>query len=72
MAIQKAEKASSIGAAKSSFFSESVTELKKVSGPTKDETITATRVVIVMMIIISIYLGVLDLLFNRLMLSILS
>ncbi|MCB9029795.1 MAG: preprotein translocase subunit SecE [Deltaproteobacteria bacterium] len=55
-----------------SFTKESWTELKKVSYPTKQETIQATFVVIVMMLLIAAYLGLLDLVFNELMQSIMA
>lgn len=80
-----AKNASSNGAAKgvknneanlltrgTAFFNDSILELKKVTRPTRQETIQATFVVILMMVIVSLYLGVLDLVFNRVMQSILS
>ena len=42
------------------FFQECWTELKKVHPPTKDETIQATIVVFVMMVIFAVLLGVFD------------
>lgn len=42
------------------FLSESHAELKKVTWPTREQTIKATWVVIIMVIIISIYLGLVD------------
>ncbi|MCB0338948.1 MAG: preprotein translocase subunit SecE [Bdellovibrionales bacterium] len=54
------------------FISDSIVELKKVSVPTRQETVQATMVVIFMLFVVSIYLGMLDLIFKRLMESILS
>ena len=42
------------------FFQESWAELKKVHPPTKDETIQATVVVFIMMVIFAVLLGVFD------------
>ncbi len=42
------------------FLSEVRTELKKVSYPTRDETIGSTSVVVVFCIIMSLYLSVID------------
>ncbi len=42
------------------FLSEVKQELKKVTWPTKDETIGTTTVVIVLVIIISGFLGIVD------------
>lgn len=42
------------------FISESIEELKKVSWPTKDQTIRLTIVVIIVSLIVSLYLGLLD------------
>jgi preprotein translocase subunit SecE len=50
-----------------SYARDSFSELKKVTFPTRQETIQATMVVIVMMVLVSAYLGLLDLVFLRLM-----
>jgi preprotein translocase subunit SecE len=42
------------------FFKEVSVELKKVSWPTRQQTISATVVVIVLTIIISVFLGIID------------
>ncbi|RMD87041.1 MAG: preprotein translocase subunit SecE [Candidatus Dadabacteria bacterium] len=55
-----------------SYFRSSWEELKKVTTPTRQETVQATMVVMLMMIIVAVYLGLLDLIFNKLMQSILS
>ena len=54
------------------FFRESWGELKKVSYPTRQETVQATIVVMFMIVAVAAYLGLLDLVFNQLMRSILS
>ena len=47
------------------FISEVKTELKKVSWPTRDELISSTIVVLVTVGILSVYVGVCDLIFSR-------
>ena len=42
------------------FYRETIGELKKVSWPTREEAIALTRVVIIVMVIMSIFLGGLD------------
>ncbi|MCB0332793.1 MAG: preprotein translocase subunit SecE [Bdellovibrionales bacterium] len=49
------------------FLTESVGELKKVSTPTRQETIQATLVTIVIMTFVAICLMVLDVIFRTLM-----
>ena len=49
------------------YLSESVAELKKVTTPTRQETIQATLVTIVIMTFVALCLMVLDLLFRTLM-----
>jgi len=49
------------------FAQDSWAELKKVTFPTRQETIQATIVVLVMMVLVATYLGLLDLVFNKLM-----
>lgn len=48
------------------FFGEVVTELKKVTWPSRQETIRLTIMVIAISGAIGVVLGILDLLFNRL------
>jgi len=50
-----------------SFLKDSWSELKKVTFPTKQEAIQATMVVMFMMVLVATYLGLLDLVFYRLM-----
>ncbi len=60
------------GPGKSSFISESIAELKKVTFPTRQETIQATLVTIFIVMFVSITLFVLDIVFNQLMSAILG
>ena len=48
------------------FFKEVKIELKKVVFPSKDEVIGSTRVVVVLVLIIAIFLGLVDLLLSKL------
>ncbi|MFA6135904.1 MAG: preprotein translocase subunit SecE [Candidatus Paceibacterota bacterium] len=50
-----------------SYFIESYHELKKVNWPTKNETVNLTVVVIGFSIVVSIFLGLLDILFSYLL-----
>ncbi len=53
------------------FYQEVREELHKVTWPTRKETVATTWVVVVIIVIISLYLGVCDLLLNKLMRGIL-
>ena len=48
------------------FFREVKNELKKVIFPSKDEVIDSTKVVVVLVLIIAIFLGGIDLLLSKL------
>lgn len=72
MGAEKAEATESLHTRASRFLSESVEELKKVSKPTRQETIQATVVALVIMITVSICLFLLDLVFGRVMEAIVS
>lgn len=48
------------------FVKEVSVELKKVSWPTRQQTVSATVVVIVITIIVSFFLGIVDLILARL------
>ena len=74
MASQEAETGSGAGAvaSKTSYFAASVAELKKVTHPTRQETIQATLVTLVIIGIVAVCLFILDLILNRLMLALLS
>ncbi|HHD11561.1 MAG TPA: preprotein translocase subunit SecE [Deltaproteobacteria bacterium] len=54
------------------FFSEARAELKKVTWPTREQTMNATWVVIVMVIVVSLFLGLVDFLLSTLVRYILS
>ena len=53
------------------FYQEVREELHKVTWPTRKETVATTWVVVVIIVIISLYLGVCDLLLNKIMRGIL-
>ena len=48
------------------FFREVKTELKKVVFPSKDDVIGSTKVVIVLVLIIAVFLGTIDLILSKL------
>ncbi len=54
------------------FFSEARQELKKVTWPTKEQTISSTWVVLGVVFFIAIYLGIIDLILAKLVGYILS
>ena len=54
------------------FFDEVRGELKRVSWPKREELIRSTSVVIVMIVITACIIGVLDLIFNRVILRLLG
>jgi preprotein translocase subunit SecE len=43
------------------FFKEVKTEAKKVNYPTRDDLVGSTRVVIITVVIVSVFLGIVDL-----------
>lgn len=47
------------------YFRETIGELRKVSWPTRQETINLTIVVVVVLVVMSAFLGTLDFLFFR-------
>jgi preprotein translocase subunit SecE len=49
------------------FFQESFAELKKVTWPSREETVASTKVVIVSTIIIAMLLGLVDLILFQVM-----
>ena len=49
------------------FIQEVREELHKVTWPTRKETVATTWVVIVIIVIISLYLGICDLMLNKIM-----
>lgn len=48
------------------FYRETSAELKKVSWPTREEAISLTRVVLIVIVVMSAFLGLLDYLFTQL------
>ena len=48
------------------YFRETVGELRKVNWPTRQETTNLTIVVLIVLVVMSTFLGTLDVLFNRL------
>ncbi len=48
------------------FFSEVKIELKKVVFPTREEVIGSTKVVLVLVLIVAIFLGLIDLVLSKL------
>jgi preprotein translocase subunit SecE len=67
--VTKAEKPKSIERRPANriqtFFRETVGELRKVNWPTRQEAWNLTKVVLVVMFSMSVFLGVLDFLFSR-------
>lgn len=55
-----------------SFLSESVAELKKVTFPTRQQTIQATLITVLLVMVISLALFLLDVIFGQLMRAILG
>jgi preprotein translocase subunit SecE len=47
------------------FYRETVAELKKVTWPTREEAINLTRVVLLVIVAVSIFLGLVDFLVSR-------
>jgi preprotein translocase subunit SecE len=48
------------------FYRETIAELNKVSWPTRSEAIQLTRVVLIVIVSVGLFLGLLDFLFSRL------
>ncbi|HET57569.1 MAG TPA: preprotein translocase subunit SecE [Deltaproteobacteria bacterium] len=48
------------------FLKEARTELKKVTWPTPKQALASTSVVIVVVLVVSLYLGIVDLILTRL------
>lgn len=71
MAATGAENSPSIVSRSRGFLSESVEELKKVSAPTKQETMQATVVTILLVVFLALCLFLVDLVFHQIMSSVL-
>ena len=54
------------------FYRETIAELRKVSWPTRTEAFSLTKVVILVIFSVGIFLGLVDFLFSRLFAFILS
>jgi len=52
------------------FLTEVKVELKKVNWPSRQDTIASTGVVVVVVLVISFYLGIIDILLSRMVTSI--
>jgi len=48
------------------YFNDTIQELRKVAWPTKDELIGSTIVVVVMSLLVSIFIGIVDQVLNKL------
>ena len=72
MAEQKTQGALSIFARGSGYLRESMDELKKVARPTRQETIQATIVTIVIICIVAVCLMLLDVIFDQVMSALLA
>jgi preprotein translocase SecE subunit len=65
--MAKAEVKQGIVGKGTGFFHDCMDELKKVSKPTRQETIQATIVTIILMLFIAVALGLMDVVFYNLM-----
>lgn len=72
MASNKGTPSASFITKGTSFVSDSVDELKKVTSPTRQETIQATMVTMIIVFVVAISLFILDLIFGKLMTAVLS
>ncbi|MFV1957749.1 MAG: preprotein translocase subunit SecE [bacterium] len=54
------------------FLTDVKVELKKVNWPSRQDTIASTGVVVVVVLVISFYLGIIDILLSRMITSIFS
>lgn len=72
MASEQAESSGSVLSKGPSYISASIAELKKVTHPTRQETIQATLVTLVIIGFVALCLFVLDVILNRLMAALLG
>lgn len=72
MAEQKTQESLSLFARSGGYLRESVDELKKVSRPTRQETIQATIVTVVIICIVAVCLMMLDVIFDQVMSALLA
>ncbi len=47
------------------YFRETIGELRKVTWPTREEALNLTRIVLIVIVVLSAFLGALDILFAR-------
>ncbi len=64
-ALKNADKEQSFLQKTKQFFREVKVELKKVSWPSRKETLASTSVVLVLVFLVSVYLGLVDILLSR-------
>lgn len=64
--VQKKQKKAEPKKAKRHFFKEVMSELKKVTWPTKQDVIKATGVVVAVIVALGVLVGVFDILFSTL------
>lgn len=67
MSAEHAESTGSVVAKGRSYVSESIAELKKISHPTRQQTVQATLVTLVIVVFVSLCLFILDVIFGKLM-----
>ncbi len=72
MAAEEVEKQGSVFTRAPNYFVASIDELKKVTHPTRQETVQATMVTFLIILFVAICLFLVDLIFNQLMLAVLS
>ncbi len=66
------ENQGSIFARSSQYLSDSVDELKKVSSPTRQETVQATIVTALIILVLALIISGMDLIFRQIMSAVLS
>ena len=72
MAAEEVGKEGSVLTRAPNYFAASIEELKKVTHPTRQETTQATMVTFLIILFVAICLFLVDVVFNQLMLAILS
>lgn len=72
MAAEETQRQASFLASPVVFVKSSIEELKKVTHPTRQETMQATLVTFLIILFVAVCLCILDVILNRLMLAIMS
>jgi preprotein translocase subunit SecE len=67
MSAEQAESSGSVVSKCRSYVSESIAELKKISHPTRQQTVQATLVTLVIVVFVAFCLFILDVIFGKLM-----